>query len=136
MDKSVVKNIVLDVVRATLVALVVNVVGVLLIAIVVKYTAIGEAAATAVNQVLKVVSLTVGALVGIRGGRLGWLTGAIAGLLYTVVSLGVFSLLAGESLFALGNLYDCLLGLVSGEASGILAVNVRGHKAPKRAPRG
>lgn len=132
MEKSMVKCAVLDVVRATLVALVFNVVGVLITAIVVKYTALSDVAATAINQVLKVVSLALGALLGVRGERLGWLTGAITGLLYTTICFGVFSLLAGTSLFANVTVFDFLLGLAAGVISGILAVNLRSLRRKER----
>ena len=119
MQKSTVKQVVFDVLRAVALALVVNVVLVLLIAIVVKYSGISATAATAVNQVAKVLSIAVGALVGVRSQRLGWLIGAIAGALYTTLGFGLFSLLNGSSLFADVSVFDYLLGVGAGIVSGI-----------------
>ena len=133
MHKTIVKQILFDVLRAVVVALIVNVVLVLLVAIVVKYTGISTVAATAVNQVAKVLSIAIGTMVGVRSKRLGWLIGAIVGVLYTTLGFGVFSLLKGSSLFADVSIFDYLLGVAAGVFSGILAVNVRSiERAPRR----
>ena len=125
MEKGMVKQAIFDVLRAVAIALVFNIVAVLIASIVVKYTGISASAATAVNQVLKVISIASGSILGIRSHRLGWALGAIVGLLYTTIGFGVFSLLAGASLFANVSVFDFLIGLAAGVFSGILAVNLR-----------
>ena len=133
MQKSTVVQVIFDVLRSVAVALIVNVVLVLITAIVVKYTGISTQAATAVNQVAKVLSVAVGALVGVRSQRLGWLIGAISGALFTTLGFAVFSLLKGSSLFAGVSVFDYLLGVAAGVISGILAVNVRCIAKPRKA---
>ena len=133
MQKSTVVQVIFDVLRSVAVALIVNVVLVLITAIVVKYTGISTEAATAVNQVAKVLSVAVGALVGVRSQRLGWLIGAISGALFTTLGFAVFSLLKGSSLFAGVSVFDYLLGVAAGVISGILAVNVRCIAKPRKA---
>jgi len=126
MEKQTVKHAISDILRGLLIALLVNVVAVLLIAVVVKYTGVDQTVATIINQVVKVLSIAIGALVGFRSGRHGLLLGAILGTLYTVLGFATFSLLAGKSLFEGVTVFDFLIGVASGIFSGVLAVNVRG----------
>ncbi|MBQ4443877.1 MAG: TIGR04086 family membrane protein [Clostridia bacterium] len=135
MEKKTIANAILDVVRALAVALLTNLVAVLLIAVVVKYTGVTQSVATALNQVVKVLSLAVGAVVGFRSGRFGLVLGAVTGLLFTVLGFSVFSLLAGRPLFTDVTVFDFLLGLASGVFSGVLAVNLRTLSHAKRPTR-
>lgn len=135
MEKKTIANAILDVVRALAVALLTNLVAVLLIAVVVKYTGVTQSVATALNQVVKVLSLAVGAVVGFRSGRFGLVLGAVTGLLFTVLGFSVFSLLAGRPLFTDVTVFDFLLGLASGVFSGVLAVNLRTLSRAKRPTR-
>lgn len=135
MEKKTIANAILDVVRALAVALLTNLVAVLLIAVVVKYTGVTQSVATALNQVVKVLSLAIGTVVGFRSGRFGLVLGAVTGLLFTVLGFSVFSLLAGRPLFTDVTVFDFLLGLASGVFSGVLAVNLRTLSRAKRPTR-
>lgn len=125
MEKGSITHSLLDIVRAVVVALIVNLILVLVVAAVAKYTSISSTAALAVNQVCKVVAITVGTLFGFRSKRFGLVLGIVAGLLYTVAAMGIFSLLGGTPLFASSNVFDYLLGAGAGAVAGVLTVNLR-----------
>ena len=134
MDKSAIKRAILDVVRGVIFALVLSMILVLLVSVIAKYTDMSDQVATALNQVIKVVALLGGILLGFRSGRWGLVLGLVTGLLFTVLSFGIFSLISGKLDFNQITVFDFLLGLLAGGASGILAVNVKALRA-SRPPR-
>lgn len=137
MEKSALKRAVLDVLRGIIWSLIASMILVLLVSVIVKYTNMSDEVATALNQVIKVVALFVGVLLGFRSGRWGLLLGALTGLLFTLTSFGIFSLISGDLDFEQITIFDFLLGLVAGAASGILVVNLKSLRAarPKRTKR-
>lgn len=122
MDNKFVKSS-LDVLRATLYALALSIILVLVLAILIKFAGIGSTAVMYINQAIKAISIFVGALFGIKCINMGAVKGAAAGLLYTLLSFLVFKLLAGQE-FAL-SLFDLLFGVIIGIASGIITVNIK-----------
>ena len=112
-------------------SLVFSIVAVLILAVIAKYTQISDGAITAVNQVIKVVALFFGILVGFKKQKLGIVAGLIVGLLYTVLTFALFSLVSGELDFKQISVFDFLIGLGAGAASGVLAVNLKGLKRKK-----
>jgi len=136
MEKSSIKKAIFDVLRGVVLALIINVVLVLIVAVVVKYTGIDQTVATILNQAAKVLSLALGIAIGFRSGRFGWLLGAIVGTVYTVLGFATFSLLSGKSLFTDLTVFDFLIGIAAGVFSGVLAVNLRSlDRSPKRTHR-
>lgn len=132
MSKSAYKQGILNVVRGTLFSLLFSVIGVLILTIVAKYTEIADKPIMIINQVIKILALLFGIFVGFRGEKGGFFVGLIVGLLYTVLSFLIFSLLSGGLNFSDITLYDFLLGLACGVISGILTVNIKGLKRRKR----
>ena len=128
MDKTLVKRSILNVLKGVLISLVLSVVCVLILAIIAKYTSISEGAITAINQVIKVLALFFGILIAFKEQKLGIVTGLIVGLIYTVLSFAIFSLVSGSLDFKSITVYDFLIGLGAGAVSGVLAVNLRSLK--------
>ncbi len=135
MDKSQVKQSIIDVLRAVIFALLYGMLLVLLVSIIVKYTDMSDMLATALNQVIKVLAVVLGCITGFRSKKLGWLQGLLVGLLYTVLSFAGFSLISGQLKFSDVTVYDFLLGIATGLFAGILAVNLRNIDRPKRTGR-
>lgn len=133
MSKSAYKQGILNVVRGTLFSLLFSVIGVLILTIVAKYTEIADKPIMIINQVIKILALLFGIFVGFRGEKGGFFVGQFVGLLYTILSFLIFSLLSGGLNFSDITLYDFLLGLACGVISGILTVNIKGLKRRKRA---
>ena len=137
MEKSAIKRAVLDVLRGVIWSLIASMILVLVVSVIAKYTNMSVEVATALNQIIKVVALFVGILLGFRSGRWGLLLGLITGLLFTLTSFGIFSLISGDLDFEQITVFDFLLGLVAGAASGILVVNLKSLRAarPKQTKR-
>lgn len=122
---SIKKSTVFDIIRGVLLAMVISLIGVLLLALIVKLTSIGSDVILPINQVLKIASILLGCIFGIKDKVKGALKGAIIGLLYSLLSIFVFLILNktldGSSI----NYIDIISGLAAGALSGIIAVNFR-----------
>lgn len=77
-----------------------------------------------VNQVIKVCSVFLGALLCVRKDK-GIIKGALIGLLSTVAAYAVFALMGGEGLFGTGFFLDLMFLSIIGALSGIISVNVK-----------
>lgn len=132
MSKAVFKQSILNIIRGTLFSLLFSVIGVLILTIVAKYTEIADKPIMIINQVIKVVALLFGIFLGFRGEKGGFFVGLIVGLLYTLLSFLIFSLLSGGLDFTSITLYDFLLGIACGVISGILTVNLKGLRKRKQ----
>lgn len=75
-----------------------------------------------VNQIIKGVSVAIGALVFVRGEK-GWLKGGAIGLLFTALSYLAFSSLGHDFSLSWLVLAEVLIAFVTGALGGILAVN-------------
>ncbi|MBQ7712822.1 MAG: TIGR04086 family membrane protein [Clostridia bacterium] len=131
MEKGVARQI-LDIVKTVVIAILISMVSVLVFALVVKSTDVGEDVIGYVNLAIKILSVVIGCLVGFRrGSGFGWLKGVISGLLYVVTSFLVFSAISGEFSLADVSVLDLVTGAVVGLLSGVLTVNLK--KSPKNA---
>ena len=129
MEKSAVRWI-LDVIKTVVIAILTSMISVLVFALVVKATDIGERGIAYANQGIKIISMLVGTLVGFRrGGAAGWLKGLIAGILYVLCSFLVFSLISGALSWADLSWIDFVTGAAVGVICGVIAVNLK--KSPK-----
>ena len=103
----------------------ISLLSVIVFAVILRSTSIGEKAIYPVNQTIKAISIALGTLVFVRGEK-GWLKGGAVGLLFTALSYLAFSALGGD--FSLGWLIfaEMAIALLVGAVSGILAVNLKG----------
>lgn len=100
--------------------------GMALLAVLVVLTGLQDSALGVLNQLLKAVSVFLGALCAVgRGGSRGFVTGAAVGLVYMLIGYGVYCALEGSAaaLSLLGG--EALFGAVIGALSGALAANMR-----------
>lgn len=131
MEKGSVKRSIFNIIRCLLFSLIASIVLILILALVAKYTDIDEKTISAINQVIKVVALLLGIFIGFKGQKGGFWIGAIVGLLHTLISFAVFSLISGELNFGSVTVYDFLIGIGVGAICGILTVNLKGLKKNK-----
>ena len=125
MEKGVARQI-LDIVKTVVIAILISMVSVLVFALVVKSTDVGEDVIGYVNLAIKILSVVIGCLIGFRrGSGFGWLKGVISGLLYVVTSFLVFSAISGEFSLADVSVLDLVTGAVVGLLSGVLTVNLK-----------
>ncbi len=116
------KSFFIDCLKATLFSLVITLIVVLILGIIIKFVHIPKNVLMPINQVIKVISMLIGCVFGIKNKRNGAFKGGVTGLLYTLLSVFIF-LILGFSLKNSFNYIDVLLGIVIGAISGIVAVN-------------
>ena len=115
----------LDIIRTTIIAVIISLVLVLVFALIVNLVEVGENVILPVNQAIKVISILASCFVGFKENKQGAFKGALSGLCYTLLSVLVFGLISKEISFNLMKLIDIALGIVAGAISGILSVNIR-----------
>lgn len=116
-----------DILRMTLVSVVITLTAVLIFGIVIKLAEVPFAIIMPINQVIKLLSVLLGALIGIKCKEKGVFKGAVAGLLYTLISVFVFLILGGDLDGSFG-IIDAISGMIIGAVSGIIAVNTGKNK--------
>lgn len=125
---SVNKTSIFDIIRTTVVSVIISLVLVLAFALLVNLVNIGDNVITPVNHVIKILSILIGCFIGFKDIRQGAFKGAISGLFYTLLSILVFGIISHSVKFNVMSLIDITLGIVSGTVSGILAVNLKKRK--------
>lgn len=126
MNKKIIeKQDIFDLLRGTIVAVIVSLILVLIFALIVNLIKISDQVIVPVNQAIKIVSIFIGCFIGIKNRHQGVIKGALIGLLYTFISIFVFGIISKEVNFKLINLIDVGFGIVAGIVSGILSVNLR-----------
>lgn len=107
--------------RGVLVAASVTVLGVAVFALLLNWWNASDRAVTAINQVVKFVSILAGVTSAMRGGESGGvLRGASMGLLYMALGIVCYSLLMGESPRLTAYLADLGMGLAAGGLFGMI----------------
>ena len=122
MENGFVKGFLAPVLKATLFAVTLTLVLVLLLAFLVKLTTFSTLAVKICNQFIKVASLFSGAFLFIKEGK-GLLKGLFYGGLYFLTISLIFFLISGTSNFSI---LDLIFNLVVGILSGIISVNIKG----------
>ena len=116
----------LNILKGSLVALSVSLVGILIFAFFIKYVAVPTEAIKPVNQVIKGISLLVGTFVALKkANQMGLINGLLIGLCYTVIAFLVFSILDGNFEFNKTLVNDLLFGGIIGGICGVIAVNLK-----------
>ncbi len=113
-------NIFFIITKGTFFALTCSLLGVLLFALLLKFTPISETLISPINQAIKIVSIFLGCLVlSKKNLSHNWFWGAILGLIYTILAYIIFSILDGEFSFSTALLWDTLFAMVVGLISGV-----------------
>lgn len=120
------RSFLLAILKGSLVALCVSLVGILIFAFILKFANISDGAIRPINQIIKGISILVGVFVAMRKlDKMGLVGGLLIGLTYTILAFVVFSILDGNFEFNLTLLNDLLFGGIMGAICGIIAVNVK-----------
>ena len=77
-----------------------------------------------INQTLKVLAVSLGTLLFVRGEK-GWLKGLAIGLIFTALSYLAFSAIGGDFSLSWLILVELLFGVLAGALSGAIAVNIK-----------
>lgn len=114
----------LGVLKGSLIALCVSLIGILIFAFIIRFVSISDAAITPINQIIKGLSILIGCFVGLKKTKeMGFISGLVIGILYTALAFVVFSILDGHFVFSKTILNDLLFGGLIGAICGIIAVN-------------
>ena len=116
------KEFIKDALNSSLFSLIITLISVLILGIIIKFVEIPNNILMPINQVIKVVSLLLGCIFGIRTKEQGAFKGGITGVIYTLLSIFIF-LILGTSLKESFNYIDIIFGTVIGIITGIIAVN-------------
>lgn len=121
------KRDVLDILSASLVAMLFTLLLVLVFALVVRLASPNETGMIVGNCAIRLVSVFAGVLIAFRNPSLGALKGALSGLLYFLLT--VFVLAAADGFKnADFNVVDFVATVIAGTVSGIIPVNTRAAK--------
>ncbi|MBR2480337.1 MAG: TIGR04086 family membrane protein [Clostridia bacterium] len=121
------KSFFIDTAKTALFSLIITLLAVLILGIVIKFVNIPNNVLMPINQVIKVISVLIGCIIGIKNKQNGALKGGISGLIYTLISIFIF-LILGYSLKDSFSFIDLLLGIIIGAISGVIAVNTGRRK--------
>ena len=100
--------------------------GMLLLAAAVIYLDVTDGALAALNQLLKLFSVVLGARLAVGvGGERGFVTGAAVGLLYMALGYVLYWRLGGALFSAAAMLLEMLAGFAVGAAAGAVCANLR-----------
>ena len=117
-------NYLLQFLKGVLIATATTILGVFLIALLVKDTEAGSSLISGLSIAVKILSIILGTvLVGIKIRKKGALLGLIIALPYWVICF-LLSSLSQTPVFNLSSIIDLCLTLLTGTFSGILTVNV------------
>lgn len=120
------RSFLLAIIKGSLIALCISLVGILIFAFILKFASISDKAIRPINQIIKGVSVLIGVFVAMRKvDKMGLVGGLFIGLVYTMLAFVVFSILDGNFEFNLTLLNDLLFGGIMGAICGIIAVNVK-----------
>ena len=116
----------LTILKGSLIALSISLVGILVFAFFIKYVAIPTEAIRPINQVIKGISLLFGSFIALKKvSQMGLVNGLLIGLGYTLLAFIVFSILDGNFSFSKTLVNDLLFGGIIGAICGIISVNFR-----------
>lgn len=115
------------IVRGVLLASGISILSILGFAFVLTKMEITDSGIAVINQVLKVCSILLGTLAAVgRGGREGYLKGALTGAGYMVMGLGMSALSSGSLPGILSAFSELAFGSAVGALCGMLASNLPG----------
>ena len=115
------KSAIFAVLRGVLVAAAITVIGVAVFALILNWWNASDRAITAINQVVKFVSILAGVTTAMRAGESGGaMRGACVGLLYMALGIVCYALMMGQSPRLTAYLADLGMGLAAGGLFGMI----------------
>lgn len=112
--------------KGFLVSVGVTLLGMLMLAAIIIWLGMSDALLKILNQAVKVIAVTLGALACVgRGGSRGLVSGAALGAIYAVAGYCAYSLLGGGAFSILGLLGEMLICVAAGAAAGAIFANLR-----------
>lgn len=111
--------------KGLLTAIGVTIAGVAIFALLMQWLRPAEGVVRVINQILKLVSIGAGVYVAVgKGCEGGLLRGALVGLVYMVIGVGMYALLSGQSAPVSAYLADLGMGVAGGGIVGMILSNL------------
>lgn len=117
------ENYIFDFIKGLIVSILLSLALVVGFALCLKWFNIDEKTILPVTFGIKYVSVIVGSIVGVKGENKGLLKGGLFGLVYSLLSFVVFSILSNSFIFDLTSLLDVVSAILLGGIVGIIKVN-------------
>ena len=111
-------------IKGTVIAVIFSLLAVLIFAFLIKIFSIPMGAISPVTIVLKIIAVALGAYASVSQNR-GALKGGIAGVIITIITFLIFSIIGKSFSINLSFLWEILLGVTVGAVVGIIAVNLK-----------
>lgn len=122
-------NFFLSLLKGSLMALSISLILICIFAFLLRFCDIKTEAIKPINQVIKIVSILIGAFYGLKKStEMGLITGLFIGLVYTILAFVVFSVLNGGFNFERSLINDIIFGGIAGAIAGVIAVNFKKKK--------
>ncbi len=124
MEKTLKSNF-LNILKSTLVAVLISVGLILVFAVALKFVDFSDVIIKIINQIIKIISIFFGCFVMLKKDKSkGLIKGLILGVMYSVIAFIVFSLLNSSFSFGLSNILDLLFSAVFGSICGVFCANI------------
>lgn len=115
----------MEVLKALAVSLLLTLTLALIMSLIIMLAGIPATAVSIISQVIKGVSLFLGAMYGFKTKANGWKKGLLLGILYGIAAYVVFSLMDGGFSWGIFILVDIATAAAMGVICGIIVVNTR-----------
>lgn len=118
-----------SILKGFLAAAAITLLGMLLIALITVFSRISDNLLTALNQILKILSIIFGTWISVgRGGSRGFVTGTVIALLYIIAGYSLYVFLGGGTYSFPGILGEMLMGAAVGAVTGAVLANLQPRK--------
>ncbi len=118
------RKTVFQIAKSVLAAVLISLVFVLLFTVIIQLFTVPMGAVKPVNQVFKIISVSLGGLIFIRGDK-GLLKGVIYGVIAVVITYLLYGLISLSLTISWMFLAELAIGAVAGGISGVIAVNIK-----------
>ena len=119
------KQNIFDVIKSVLFSLISSILLVLIFALFVKYLSLEKDVIVPVNYFIKIFSILLGSIIGIKNKNGGAVKGFFIGIFYYLFSILLFSIFSANFSLVKFNYIDLLCLALCGIISGIIAVNIK-----------
>ena len=119
------KNFWFKILNGTVVSVCSTLILILLFALIIRFTNIGDSWIFPINQIIKIASLFIGTLVALKGMReKGLIKGLLIGFAYYILNIITFSILQGGFALTVSNIFDFILTTMMGGLIGLIVVHI------------
>lgn len=113
-------------VKGALLSLSISLIAICIFAFILRFCDISDNAIKPINQIIKILSILLGTFFAMKGSKeMGLITGFSIGIVYTILSFVIFSILNGGFVFNSSLINDLIFGGIAGGICGIVSVNFR-----------